>query len=52
MGFDSVNAMVQTVRTGRVASSEDTGVTFVTNQNLSDPHVQAILQPSCATPPA
>jgi ribose transport system substrate-binding protein len=52
MGFDSVNAMVQTVRTGRVAPSEDTGVTFVTNQNLNDPHVQAALQPSCANPPA
>jgi len=52
MGFDSVNAMVQTVRTGRVASSEDTGVTFVTKENINDPHVQAVLQPSCAKPPA
>jgi ribose transport system substrate-binding protein len=52
MGFDSVNAMVQTVRTGRVASSEDTGVAFVTKENINDPHVQAILQPSCVNPPA
>lgn len=52
MGFDSVNAMVTTVRTGQVASSEDTGVTFVTQENINDPQVQAILQPSCDNPPA
>ncbi len=51
MGFDSVTAMVQTVRTGQVASSEDTGVTFVTQQNINDPQVQAILNPSCDNPP-
>jgi ribose transport system substrate-binding protein len=47
MGFDSVNAMVRTVRTGQVAPSVDTGVTFVTRQNIIDPQVQAILKPSC-----
>ncbi|MGH8967882.1 MAG: LacI family transcriptional regulator, partial [Actinomycetes bacterium] len=52
MGFDSVNAMVQTVRTGQVTSSEDTGVTFVTQQNINDPQMQAILRPSCENPPA
>jgi ribose transport system substrate-binding protein len=52
MGFDSVNAMAKTVRTGEIASSEDTGVTFVTQQNINDPRVQAILQPSCDNPPA
>jgi ribose transport system substrate-binding protein len=52
MGFDSVNAMVKTVRTGHVASGEDTGVTFVTQQNVNDPQVQAILKPSCDNPPA
>jgi ribose transport system substrate-binding protein len=52
MGFDSVNAMVKTVRTGQLASSEDTGVTFVTQRNINEPQVQAILQPSCANPPA
>jgi ribose transport system substrate-binding protein len=51
MGFDSVNAMVQTVRTGQVTPSEDTGVTFVTQQNINDPHVQATLKPSCEKPP-
>jgi ribose transport system substrate-binding protein len=52
MGYDSVNAMVKTVRTGQVASSEDTGVTFVTQQNINDPRVRAILQPNCENPPA
>ena len=52
MGFDSVNAMVKTVRTGQIASSKDTGVTFVTQQNINDPQVQAILKPSCENPPA
>lgn len=52
MGFDSVNAMVKTVRTGHISPSEDTGVTFVTQQNINDPLVQAILNPSCENPPA
>jgi ribose transport system substrate-binding protein len=52
MGFDSVNAMVKTVRTGQIAASEDTGVTFVTHQNINDPQVRAILKPSCENPPA
>jgi ribose transport system substrate-binding protein len=52
MGFDSVNAMVKTVRTSQITSSEDTGVTFVTRQNITDPQVQAILKPRCGNPPA
>jgi ribose transport system substrate-binding protein len=52
MGFDSVNAMVKTVRTGQIAPSEDTGVTFVTHQNINDPQVQEILKPRCDNPPA
>lgn len=51
MGFESVNAMVNTVRTGQIASSQDTGVTFVTQQNINDPQVQAILNPTCQSPP-
>jgi ribose transport system substrate-binding protein len=51
MGFDSVNAMVQTVRTGQIASSQDTGVTFVTQHNINDPQAQAILHPTCQSPP-
>jgi ribose transport system substrate-binding protein len=52
MGFDSVNAMVKTVRTGQITPSEDTGVTFLTHQNINDPQLQAILKPSCENPPA
>jgi ribose transport system substrate-binding protein len=52
MGFDSVNAIVKTVRTGQIAPSEDTGVTFVTHQNINDPQVRAIIKPSCDNPPA
>ncbi|MEO7196037.1 MAG: ABC transporter substrate-binding protein [Pseudonocardiaceae bacterium] len=52
MGFDSVTAMVKTIRTGKIAPSEDTGVTFLTQRNLNDPQVQAILKPSCKKPPA
>jgi ribose transport system substrate-binding protein len=52
MGFDSVTAMVHTVRTGQVAPSEDTGVTFVTQQNINDPRIQATLKPTCDRPPA
>jgi ribose transport system substrate-binding protein len=52
MGFDSVQAMVRTVRTGQIAASEDTGVSFVTQQNINDPEVRAILAPSCDNPPA
>jgi ribose transport system substrate-binding protein len=51
MGFDSVKAMAQTVRTGRIAPSEDTGVTFVTRQNINDPPVRAVLTPHCEKPP-
>jgi ribose transport system substrate-binding protein len=50
MGFDSVTAMVKTVRTGQIAPSEDTGVTFVTHQNINDLQVRAILQPRCENP--
>lgn len=51
MGFDAVTAMVKTVRTGRIAPSEDTGVAFVTQRNINDPQIQAILQPRCENPP-
>jgi ribose transport system substrate-binding protein len=51
MGFDAVTAMVKTVRTGRIAPNEDTGVAFVTQQNINDPQIQAVLQPRCDNPP-
>jgi ribose transport system substrate-binding protein len=51
MGFDAVTAMVKTVRTGRIAPNEDTGVAFVTQQNINGPQIQAVLQPRCDNPP-
>jgi ribose transport system substrate-binding protein len=52
IGFDLIIAMVQTARTDQITSSKDTGVTFVTQQHLNNPHVQAILKPTCENPPA
>lgn len=52
MGYDGLNGVVQMVRTGSQVANEDTGVTFVTKANINDPKVQAILNPSCANPPA
>jgi ribose transport system substrate-binding protein len=51
MGYDSVNAIVKRIRQGTAAKSEDTGVTFVTKSNISDPKVEALLKPSCSNPP-
>ena len=51
MGYDAVNAMVKRIRQGSKSAGEDTGVTFVTKQNINDPKVEALLKPSCAKPP-
>ena len=51
MGYDAVNAIVKRIRNGQKSRGEDTGVTFVTKQNINDPKVQALLKPSCAQPP-
>lgn len=51
MGYDALNATVKMIRTGTQASSEDTGVTFVTKANINDPKVQSVMNPSCANPP-
>lgn len=50
MGFDGVNAAVALAR-GETAESGDTGVTFVTQENLESEEVQAVLAPSCDDPP-
>jgi ribose transport system substrate-binding protein len=47
MGFDGVNAAVKMIRTGKTVEGEDTGTTIVTQQNVDDPQVQAVLNPSC-----
>jgi ribose transport system substrate-binding protein len=51
MGYDAVNAIVQRIRQGTTSKGEDTGVTFVTRQNIDDPKVAALLKPSCSKPP-
>lgn len=51
MGYDGLNAVVKEIRTGVQAQSEDTGVTFVTPQNINQPDIQAVLNPNCANPP-
>lgn len=51
MGYDGLNAAVKMIRQKSQASNEDTGVTFVTKDNINDPKVQAVLNPSCTNPP-
>ncbi len=51
VGYDGVNAAIQVIRNGTDVDSEDTGVTFVTKDNLNDQEVQAVLNPSCENPP-
>jgi ribose transport system substrate-binding protein len=49
MGYDSLIATVNEIRTGKTAPNEDTGATIVTKANLNTPAVQAVVNPSCAT---
>ena len=51
MGYDGVNAAVEIIREGKTVQSEDTGVTFVTKDNVDDPEVKSVLDPSCEDPP-
>ncbi|GAA4711900.1 substrate-binding domain-containing protein [Phytohabitans rumicis] len=51
MGYDGVNAAVKMIREGGTVSSADTGVSYLSAQNLTSPRHQALLRPSCANPP-
>jgi len=51
MGYDGVNAAVKMIREGRTVPSGDTGVSFLSPDNLASPRIQALLHPSCANPP-
>jgi ribose transport system substrate-binding protein len=51
MGYDGVNAAVKIIREGATVESQDTGSTIVTRDNLEDPEVQSLLNPSCENPP-
>ena len=51
MGYDGVNLAVKGIRGGGQLKSIDTGATLVTKDNLDDPKVKAILDPSCGNKP-
>lgn len=51
MGYDGVNAAVKMIREGASVPSGDTGVSFLTADNLTSPQNQALLNPSCTNPP-
>ena len=51
MGYQGVDAVIRKIRYGEATGSQDTGVTLVTGENVDDPEVQAVLNPSCDNPP-
>ncbi len=51
MGYDGANAAIEEVRTGEGVEGGDTGATLVTQDNIDDEEVQAVLNPSCDDPP-
>ena len=51
MGYDGVNAAVEMLREGTQVEGADTGSTLVTQDNLNDSEVEAVLNPSCDNPP-
>ena len=51
MGYDGVNAAVEIIREGKTVQGGDTGVTFVTKDNVDDPEVKSVLDPTCEDPP-
>ncbi|WP_116953527.1 ABC transporter substrate-binding protein [Jiangella endophytica] len=51
MGYLGVQNMVEHLREGSPLESADTGVTFLTQENVDTEEAQAILEPSCDNPP-
>ncbi len=51
MGYDGVNSAVKAIRGEGELKDIDTGATLVTQDNLDDPEVKAVLDPSCQNPP-
>lgn len=51
MGYEGVNAAVRMIREGATVASGDTGVSFLSADNLATRESQALLNPSCANPP-
>jgi ribose transport system substrate-binding protein len=51
MGYDGVNAAVEEIRMGTPSSGGDTGSVLVTQDNMNNDEIQAVLNPSCDNPP-
>jgi ribose transport system substrate-binding protein len=51
MGYDGVNAAVTKLREGATPPSRDTGVSFLSAENLTSAESRALLKPSCDKPP-
>jgi len=52
MGYDGVNLAVKGVRNPDAKlQSIDTGAALITKENVNDPEIQALLNPSCDNPP-
>lgn len=51
MGYDGVNAAIDAIRNDAQLEDIDTGSTLVTQDNLDDPDVEAVLDPTCQDKP-
>jgi ribose transport system substrate-binding protein len=51
MGYDGTNMAVDAIRSDAQLQDIDTGSTLVTQDNLDDPDVQAVLDPTCQNKP-
>src|ERR687894_975333 len=51
MGYDGVNLTVDAIRNDAPMQDIDTGSTLVTQKNLDDPDVKAVLDPTCQNKP-
>jgi ribose transport system substrate-binding protein len=51
MGYDGVNLTVDAIRNDASMQDIDTGSTLVTQDNLDDPDVKAVLDPTCQNKP-
>jgi ribose transport system substrate-binding protein len=51
MGYEGVETAVRKIRGNAEVEAQNTSVTLVTNDNVDDPEVQAVLHPNCDNPP-
>lgn len=51
IGYEGVNAALQLIRTGKTPKSEETGTYYITKDNVDDPKIKAVYEPSCQDPP-